>query len=70
MKQVKAYEYNGKLYKTPEEALKQELYEGLTTLFANDGWHDIMRKIVHNKDVQNHLVSLITKYQEEINGED
>ena len=45
MKQVKAYEYNGKLYKTPEEALKQKLYENLTNLFANDGWHDIMRKI-------------------------
>ena len=70
MKQVKAYEHNGKLYKSAEEALKQELYEGLTTLFANDGWHVIMKKIVHRKDIQDELVKLITKHQEELNGED
>ena len=70
MKQVKAYEYDGKLYKTPEEALKQEFYDGLKYLFANDGWHDIMNKITHNKDVQNQLVKLITRHQEELNGED
>ena len=70
MKEITAYEHNGKIYRSAEEALKQELYENMTTLFANDGWHDIMRKIVHNKDVQNQIVSLITKHQEALNGED
>ena len=70
MKEITAYEHNGKLYRTQEEALRQELYEGLTNLFSNDDWHDIMRKIAYRKDVQDKIVNLITKYQEEINGED
>jgi hypothetical protein len=70
MREVKAYEHNGKLYRSAEEALKQELYGGLTTLFfPGDSWNDIARKIVHRKDIQNHLVSLITKHQEELNGD-
>lgn len=65
MVEVKAFEHNGKLYKTQEEALKQELSEGLTYLFlGGDDRHDIMRKIVHKKDVQDKIVSLITRYQE------
>jgi len=70
MREIKAYEHDGKLYRTQEEALKQVLYEGLTSLFTNDGWHDIMRKIVHRKDVQNQIISLITKHQEGLNGKD
>ena len=68
MKQVKAYEYDGKLYKTPEEALKQEFYDDLTSVFANYDWKENIKRIVNRKDIQDELVELITKHQEELNG--
>ena len=68
MKPVKAYEYNGKLYKTPEEALKQEFYDDLTSVFAGYDWVENIKRIVNRKDIQDGLVALITRHQEEING--
>ena len=63
MKEVRAFEYNGKLYRTEEEALKQELYDGLSTIFAGCDVYSVMRKIAERKDVQDELVKIISKRQ-------
>ena len=70
MKQVKAYEYDGKLYKTPEEALKQEFYDDLTRVLTSNDWYENIKRIVNRKDIQDELIKLIKRHQEEINGED
>lgn len=64
MKEIRAFEYNNKIYRTEREAFEEELYDDVTNLFANDSSRDIIVKIVYEKDVQNELVRIIKKYQE------
>lgn len=66
MKELVAFEYNGKIYRTKEEAFDQELYDGLLNILTRNDRYEIARSIVRSKKVQAELISLLTKYQKEV----
>ena len=66
MKKVEAYEHNGKLYKTKNEAYSQRLFDGVADIFYRCERVDIIRKIVYEKDTQKKLVELIEEHQGEV----
>ena len=56
MKQITAYEVEGKLFKTEQEARQHILEKKLNEHFRNKDAYDLLRKIIRNKETRDFLI--------------
>lgn len=56
MKQITAYEVEGKLFKTEQEARQRILEKKLTEHFRSKDTYDMLRKIIGNKETRDFLI--------------
>lgn len=66
MKEVQAFEHNGKLYETKKEALESKLYDELYRLLYQREGQNVIRILTKNKSIQKEVLKLITKHQQDL----
>lgn len=64
MQKIEAYEHNGKLYRTKEEAIQDEFRAKLLNLFRNCNGPEMLNLISNSQKTQDELYEALTKYRE------